>query len=114
MLKKILSMCLGVMLFTVASNVNAFAQTTIVNENPSVAVQEKEAPKNDLQAAIRAQNNSDKLNLSNKSTLAEYERAKRQSKGFSTTTKILIGVGIVAGVLTVVAIAASRDKVRTF
>ena len=113
MFKKILSMCLAVMIFTVASSVNTFAQSAAVNENQPT-VQEKEAPKSDLLSAIRAQENSEKLNISNKSTLAEYERGKRQSKGFSTTTKILIGVGIAAGVIAIVAIAASRDKVRTF
>ena len=114
MLNKLISMCLAVTIFTVASSVNVFTQTAAVDENPPVVVQEKEAPKSDLQSAVRAQNNSDKLNISNKSTLAEYERQKKQSKGMSTTTKVLIGVGIAAGVLAIVAFAASRDKIRTF
>lgn len=112
MFKKIVTFVLAVMIFTIASNVSVFANSNGANENQAAAKQEKKSA--DLKALVRSQEKSGGLNISNKSTLAEYERAKRQSKGMSTTTKVLIGVGIAAAVVGIVVFAASRDKIRTF
>ena len=114
MLKKFLSMSLAVMIFTVASGANALAQTKTFNENQVAAKSENKDRAADLKSLIKAQNNSAGLDVSDKSTLAEYEKSKRQGKGFSTTTKVLIGVGIAAAVVGIVVFAASRDKIRTF
>ncbi|HEY8561139.1 MAG TPA: hypothetical protein VIL74_12260 [Pyrinomonadaceae bacterium] len=114
MLKKILSMFLAVIVLTVASGASAAAQTGNINENPAISKRETEAEVNDLKSLIKNQDSARDLTISNKSTLAEYERQKRQGKGLSTTTKVLIGVGIAAAVVGIVVFAASRDKIRTF
>ena len=114
MLKKILSMCLAILIFTVASGVNAFAQSRALNENQTAAKQENKTGASDLKARIKAQNNSAELNISDKNTLAEYEKSKKLGNSFSTTAKVLIGVGVAAAVVGVIVFAASRDKIRTF
>lgn len=116
MLKKVITMFLAVMIFTVASNASVFAKSGggSGNENQKAAKQENKTEKGDLKSLIKEQEKTGGLNISNKSTLAEYERQKRQSKGMSTTTKVLIGVGIAVAVVAIVAVAASRDKIRTF
>jgi predicted PurR-regulated permease PerM len=114
MLKKILSMCLAILIFTVASGVNAFAQSRALNENQTTAKQENKTGASDLKARIKAQNNSAELNISDKNTLAEYEKSKKLGNSFSTTAKVLIGVGVAAAVVGVIVFAASRDKIRTF
>ena len=114
MLKKILSMGLALMILTIASGVNVAAQSSSVTENQVAVKQENADSARDLRSLVKAQTSSDGLNISRKSTLAEYERNKQQGKGFSTTTKVLIGVGIAAAVIGIVVFAASRDKIRTF
>jgi hypothetical protein len=114
MLKKILSMGLAVMILTIASGINVLAQSSNVTENQVAVKQETSDSASDLKSLVKAQNNSAGLNFYHKSTLAEYERNKQQGKKFSTTTKVLIGVGIAAAVIGVVVFAASRDKIRTF
>ena len=115
MLKKTLSIFLAVIILTVASGANVFAQTKNLNDSETAAKKENkaEAP-GDLKSVVKAKSKSGELNISDKSTLADYERAKRQGKGMSTTTKVLIGVGIAAAVIGIVVFAASRDKIRTF
>src|SRR5215213_10053869 len=108
MLKKILSMGLAVMILTVALGVNVPAQSSSVIENQVAVKQENADRASDLKLLVKAQSNSAGLNISHKSTLAEYEKTKQQGKRFSTTTKVLIGVGIAAAVIGVVVFAASR------
>lgn len=114
MFKKIVTFVLTVMLFTVASNVSVFANSNGANETRTAAKQENKKEAGDLKSLVKNQEKSNGLKISNKSTLAEYERAKKQNKGMSATTKVLIGVGIAAAVIGIVAFAASRDKIRTF
>jgi hypothetical protein len=107
MFKKIATFVLAAMFFTVASNVSVFANSNGANENRPAAKQENKSA--DLKALFKSREKSGALNISNKSTLAEYERAKRQSKGMSTTTKVLIGVGVAVAVIAIVAVAARND-----
>ena len=114
MFKKIISTFLIAMIFVIASNANAFAQTNSINVNETVAKQENKADAGDFNSLIKAQNSSVNLNISDKSTLSDYEKQKKRDKKFSTTTKVLIGVGIAAAIIGVVVFAASRDKIKTF
>ena len=109
MLKKILVTSLTVIVLTVATNVQAFAQTVKTDENQAVAKQEPQPSAGDLKAVVKAKSKSGEVNVSNKSTLAEYERAKKQGKGLSTTTKVLIVAGIAAAVVAIIFVAARED-----
>lgn len=44
-----------------------------------------------------------------KSTMSEHQAQKKAAKRFSTTTKVLIGVGIAAAVIAIVFVAARDD-----
>lgn len=114
MIKKILSFCLAAIIFTLSSGINVFAQTGNLNPIETVAKQEVKNDARDLKSSIKAQSDAENQNASNKTTLADYEKAKKQGKKFSTTTKVLIGVGVAAAVIGIVVFAASRDKVKTF
>lgn len=110
MLKKLLVTSLIVVILTVVSGVNSFAQSVNTDENQAVAKQENSATSaGDLKSAISAKSKPGEVGITNKSTLAEYERSKRQGKGLSTTTKVLIVVGIVAAVTTVIFVAGRKD-----
>ena len=114
MLKKILTAFLAVMVLTVALNTSVLARANDGGDKKNGANREKTAEKADLKAVIKSKSDSSNPEFTEKSTMAEYERAKKQGGKFSTTTKVLIGVGIAAAILTVVVVAASRDKIRTF
>lgn len=114
MLKKILSVCLLAFIFSAVSGVNVFARSINGDEKTPVVKKETPAEKEDLKSVFSAKNNSSNQIGKEKSTLAEYERNKAQGRKFSTTTKVLIGVGIAAAVIGIVVFAASRDKIRTF
>jgi hypothetical protein len=107
MLKKLLVTSLIAVILTPLSGVNTFAQTVKTDENQAVAKQA--AATNDLKAVVNAKSKSGEVNVSNKSTLAEYERSKRQGKGLSTTTKVLIITGIAAAVVTIIFVAGRKD-----
>ena len=109
MFKKIITVFLTAMIFTVASGVNVFAQTGKIDENQTVAKQEIKTEGSDLKSLVKAQPDSTELKVSNKSTLADYQKAKQQGSKFSTTTKVLIGVGIAAAVVGVIFVVARRD-----
>ncbi|HEX8636806.1 MAG TPA: hypothetical protein VF692_01990 [Pyrinomonadaceae bacterium] len=114
MLRKILSVCLLAFIFSAVSGVNVFARSINGDEKTLVVKKETQAGKEDLKSVFSAKNDSSNQIGKEKNTLAEYERNKAQGRKFSTTTKILIGVGIAAAVIGVVVFAASRDKIRTF
>ncbi len=114
MFKKILSIGLTAAVFVSASGASALAQTADPAVSQTVAVREKETAGSDIKSLVNAQTSPAGLEVSDKSTLAEYQKAQKQGKKFSTTTKVLIGVGITAAVIGIVVFAASRDKIRTF
>lgn len=114
MLRKILSACLLAFIFSAVSGVTVFARSINGDEKPAVVVKETPAGKEDLKSVFSAKNDSSKQIGKEKNTLAEYEKNKAQGRKFSTTTKVLIGVGIAAAVIGVFVFAASRDKIRTF
>jgi hypothetical protein len=113
MLQKVLSMSLAVMILATASSVSVFANANGGGEKTTAAA-EKPVEKIDLKTAVKLKKDSVDLDNASKSTLADYRRAQKQGSKFSTTTKILIGVGIAAAVVGIVVFAASRDKIRTF
>ncbi len=98
MFKKILSLGLMTMMLTLASNAPLYAQTGSLKANDEAVRAEKQTAK-DLKKAFEAEEKKDTLEVSDKSTMAEYEKARRRGKGLSTTTKVLIGVGIAAAVV---------------
>jgi hypothetical protein len=129
-MRKTVSAVLVVLLLNVAFGANVFAQTGFVNGNQFLG--QRTAPQNDVsrneeskdvsKSAAKADfykklarnNVSSNIIESEKNTLAAYERQKAEGKKFSTTTKVLIGVGIAAAVIGIVVFAASRDKIETF
>lgn len=116
MLRKILAASLAVFIFTAVSGVNVFARAFDgENEkNTATVKEEKKIEKKDFSKNFKIKNDSandlEKADYSR----AEYERQKAQGKKFSTTTKVLIGVGVAAAVIGIVVFAASSDKIRTF
>ena len=113
MLKKTLSFILVVSIFAITSSVGVSAQTNFPAENHTATLADRK-PKRDLKASIAAVQDSSKPTVSSKTMLADYEKSNQSRKGFSTTTKVLIVVGIAAAVAGIVIFAASRDKIKTF
>jgi hypothetical protein len=129
-MRKTVSAVLVVLLLNVAFGVNVFAQTGFVKENQFIG--QTDAPQNnfrrneeskdasksiakaDFYKKLARNNASSDVSKGEKNTLAAYERQKAAGKKFSTTTKVLIGVGIAAAVIGIVVFAASRDKINTF
>lgn len=129
-MKKTVSVVLMALLLNVAFGVNVFAQTGLVKSNQFIG--QTDAAQNDAQQngdSVEATNSVAKEKLyksltgnsgnsgfikSEKSTLADYQKQKAADKKFSTTTKVLIGVGVAAAVIGIVILAASRDKIETF
>jgi hypothetical protein len=107
MLKKILSMSLAAAILVTASSVGVFARANGDEEKTKPA--EKSAAKKDLKTVVKASESSATLENPNKSTLADYRRAQKQGNKFSTTTKVLIGVGIAVAVIGIVVLAARND-----
>lgn len=115
MLKKILSACLLAFIFFAVSGVNVFARALNgEGERTAKVKQENRAEKKDLKNAFKTERDSEERLGKTDYSRAEYERQKAKGSKFSTTTKVLIGVGIAAAVLGIVVFAASRDKIRTF
>lgn len=116
MLKKILAAGLAVFIFTAVSGVNAFALSSENEKEKSAAAvkSERKITESDFTKPQTVENAS--LSKIEKSAYSrgEYEKQKAQRGKFSTTTKVLIGVGIAAAVVGIVVFAASRDKIRTF
>ena len=107
MFKKILSLGLMAMMLTLATSAPLYAQTGSLKANETNVKAEK--PAKDLKEAFKAEEKKDTLEVSDKSTMAEYERARRRGKGLSTTTKVLIGVGIAAAVVGILFAVGKRD-----
>ena len=112
MLKKILSACLAVFIFTAVSGVNAFARAN--NGEGEQAKQEKQIDKKDSENIFKTKSASADALEKSAYSRAEYDRQKAQGNKFSTKTKVLIGVGIAAAAIGIFVIAASRDKIRPF
>lgn len=109
MLKKLLTGFMAFMILMVASGANVFARANGGDdEKTSATKQEKPVKQKDLASVIKTKNETVNSSFTKKDTLAEYERAKAQGKKFSTTTKVLIGVGVAAAVIAIIAIAASN------
>jgi Flp pilus assembly protein TadB len=108
MLKKLLSAFLAFMILTVASSASVFARAIDSNEKTGVAKEEKQIEKRDLSSVLKTKNDSVNTTFTKKDTLAAYEKEKAQGRKFSATTKVLIGVGIAAAVVAIVAVAASN------
>jgi hypothetical protein len=129
-MRKTVSAILTTLLLNVAFGINVFAQTGSVTVNRSVG--QMDTPQNDVSkiedkadtsntvtkkkfyTQLTETNGGAEFLKNEKSTLEAYEKQKAAGKKFSTTTKVLIGVGIAAAVVGVVIFAASRDKIRTF
>jgi CHASE3 domain sensor protein len=107
-LKKLLSAFLAFMILTVASSANVFARANNDNEKTNATNQEKQIEKRDTSSIWKTKHDSVNSTFTKKDTLAEYERTKAQGKKFSTTTKVLIGVGIAAVVIGIIVYAADK------
>lgn len=128
-MKKTLSAILIALLMNVAFGASVFAKNNTTKEKQSIekadesnvgSVRDEKGDKTaskekaDFYKKINSNNSSFDFAKSEKSTLSDYEKQKAVGKKFSTTTKVLIGVGIAAAVVGIVVFAASRDKIRTF
>ena len=113
MLKKLSAFLLATAILA-AANANVLARTN-GGENdklparPAQAAPAKPAEQKNWRQ-IFAENREKPFNpASRKSTLAEHQAQQKAGKKFSTTTKVLIGVGIAAAVLAVVFVVARDD-----
>ncbi len=122
MFRKTLLATLAFSIFCLGTNANVFAQARAFENNQAIRA-EKSETKSEPSSVQKSSNpdlkkalfeKKDSSAYKEKSNLAEYERQKAQGKKFSTTTKVLIGVGIAAAVIAIVVIAASRDEIETF
>ena len=104
MFKKITTLFLAAVIFTTASSISVFAKN-ISNDEPQKKVQTE----NRRETFLKKEN---KANFDEKENLNSYNKQKQKRNKFSTSTKILIGVGIVA-VIGVV-IFAANSKVEPF
>lgn len=108
MLKKLLPASLIIMILMTASSVSVFARAIDNDGKNDVAKAEKQADKNekkDWSSIVKAKSDFGDAKFSGRQTLAEFEKQKAQGKKFSNTTKVLIGVGVAAAVIVVVALA---------
>jgi hypothetical protein len=125
-MKKTVSAVLIALPLNFAFGVNLLAQTDFAKENRFIGAQKNTALQNkerkdSSNIATKAEfyktlaQNKAGSDFANgyKNTLANYERQKAAGKKFSTT-KVLIGVAIVAAVIGGVVFAASHDKIKTF
>lgn len=118
MFRKTLLATLAFSIFYLGTNANVFGQARAFENNRAIGVEISEASSAqkssnpDLKKALFEKKDSSVYK--EKNNLAEYEKQKAQGKKFSTTTKVLIGVGIAAAVIGIVVFAASRDKIETF
>jgi ferric-dicitrate binding protein FerR (iron transport regulator) len=113
MLKK-LSAVLMVTAIMVAANANVLARTNGGEDDKKSAKAAQAAPAKPTEEKnwrqIFAANREKPFDpASRKSTLAEHQAQQKAGKKFSTTTKVLIGVGIAAAVLAVVFVVARDD-----
>lgn len=104
MFRKFTTLFLAIVIFTTASSVSVFAKAGSGDEAPKTVKTET------LRGTFLSKEN--KSDQNEKENLNSYNKQKKQGQKFSTSTKILIGVGIVA-VIGVVIFAANR-KVEPF
>ena len=113
MLKKVSAFLLAAAIMTIA-NLNVFARTN-GGENdkqprrPAPSAPAKPAETRDWRAVFAANREKPFDPASRKSTLAEHRAQQKAGKKFSTTGKVLIGVGVAAAVLAVVFVVARND-----
>ncbi|MBS1793474.1 MAG: hypothetical protein JSS81_06450 [Acidobacteria bacterium] len=109
MLKRFISVFLTALILIASSGVGAFAQTGAPRASAGFIKTERRADAGDLKSLLRAQNDRSAPVVSGKSTLADYEQAKKQGRKFSTATKVLIGVGIAVAVVAVIFAVGRND-----
>lgn len=92
----------------IAANANVLAGIDETEKNKRAATTEREKTKvNSVLSGSEPSPSFDPYSAAN--LKAEYNQAKKSSKKFSTTTKVVIGVGIAAAVLAIVFVAARND-----
>jgi hypothetical protein len=111
MFRKIIATSLLVSIFTLASGSNVFGQIKLSDESRPVSPAPVAQNEKLRDAFTKKKYQSD---FSEPDNLAAHQKQKSQGQKFSTGTKILIGVAIVAVVAGIVVFAASRDKVEPF
>jgi len=108
MLKKLFSAMMMTMILMTASGMSVYARANDENAKKDVVKREDQTEtkeNKDWSSIIKAKSKSGDAKLSGKQTRAEFEKQKAQGKNFSTTGKVLIGVGVAAAVIVVVALA---------
>lgn len=111
MFRKIITLALLVSVFSIASSASVYAQAKMSDENLPLSVSNEIKNEKIREIFLKKDNQPD---LEKKETMADYRKQKAQAGNFSTSTKILIGVGIAAAVVGVVVFAASRSKIEPF
>ena len=93
-----------------------FARVKLSDKNQSIWQNKPYETKSEnlRKILLKKENQSPVSNFDEKDSLATYQKQKSQGKKFSTGEKIMIGVGIAAGLTGIFIIAASRDKIKTF
>ena len=83
MFKKFMTLALLVSMVTAASNIGVSAQTNSIDENQTVAKNEK------LREVFLKKENPSPVNFEEKDTLNNHQKQKSQGKNFSTGAKSL-------------------------
>ena len=101
MFKKTISVGLLVVVLSIASSGNVFAQAKLSDENQPILIN-KEAKNEKVKDSFLKKEVQPNLEI--KETMADYRKQKAQGKKFSTQTKVLIGVGVGAAILATILI----------
>jgi Flp pilus assembly protein TadB len=114
MFKKITTLFLAVVIFTIASSISIFGQAKLADENQTVS--QKVEPKNEKlrNAFLKKENVPSAAELSEKETMASYQKQKKQGQKFSTATKIIIGVGAVAAAVFIIGLVRYGNNEQVF
>ncbi|MFT3744167.1 MAG: hypothetical protein QM785_07725 [Pyrinomonadaceae bacterium] len=110
MFKKLITFTLTAVIIASFSSLNALAASTGSASDGDIAVSKTTAISKNVERAAQPTERGP----SEKSTMADYQRAKAKGKGFSKGTKVAIGVGVAAAAIGIIVFAASRDKIKTF
>jgi hypothetical protein len=114
MFKKITTLFLAVAIFTTASSIPIFGQTKLADENQTVS--QKIEPQNEKfrEAFLKKDHTPSATELVEKETMKSYLKQKKQGQKFSTSTKIIIGVGVVAAAVLIIGLVRYGQNEQVF
>lgn len=100
----------SVLFAVIAIGIPGATHAQVLNNEPSRAVKLSSTRYTTGFHAVRSDADSAVIEAMNTAD----RRSHRAARGMSTSSKVLVGVAVAAGVIAVVALIASRDKIKTF